>query len=165
MYKVNETRNGGTGSCERPDMRTWMSEIFFPFFSSLPSQNDESSSWCGLVLTRARSKNPWRSTPSTLLPPQMPRRLSPSNRWQMQDVCEFNQKRGSRQCYFYHVSTCFTAGSEIRGGHLHVTRGVVAGDDVESTASVRCGSHADLGGRGPDDLSCGVVSTQCPVNK
>lgn len=45
-------------------------------------------------------------------------------------------------------------GSEIRGRRLHVTRRVVAGDDVVSTGSVRCDSHADLGGGGPDNLSC-----------
>lgn len=54
-----------------------------------------------------------------------------------------------RQHLWFH---CF--GSEIRGRRLHVTRRVVAGDDVVSTASVRCDSHADLGGGGPDNLSC-----------
>lgn len=58
-----------------------------------------------------------------------------------------------RQHLWFH---CF--GSEIRGRRLHVTRRVVAGDDVVSTASVRCDSHADLGGGGPDNLSCEGVS-------
>lgn len=61
----------------------------------------------------------------------------------------------------HYVSTCgFIAGNEIRGRRLHVTRRVVAGDDVVSTGAVRGDSHTDLGGRGPDNLSCECRSSQ-----
>lgn len=107
----------------------------------------------------SKIQEPWTSTPSTLpfLPPRC-NAIKPKQPLAASPTCFVYLRGGSLANASFSCQHDLIDGRENRERRLHVTRRVVASDDVVSTATVSCNGHANLGGRVPDDLSCEGIS-------